>query len=124
MTKNTDNLDNIQFIQYLNRKVLEEAEEAMTLELPGDELAPKDKNDKNPKPELTAEELKIAGERRIINRRRHRMWGIRNPIVWMLEKIADTELKIARYRPEAQQAPQLSEREEELFNSLRGEENP
>lgn len=120
MTKETDNLDNISFIQYLNRMVLEEAKIAITTDLPGDDEIPaspvrveKDKNGQNigvsgdnsePVPEAPpkTEEQEINEMlKKNILKRRHRMYGIKNPLVWVLEKIADTELKIEKQRPSA-----------------------
>lgn len=103
MTKDTDQLDNIGYIQYLNRRILEEAEEHITGRLPGDAgegVVPVRADDKDATPPTPAQ-LEVSAKRKVILNRRHRMWGIKNPIIWILEKIADTELKILKGRPPA-----------------------
>lgn len=119
MNQQDNQFDNITFIQYLNRLVLEEAEKAITEELPGDRgegVVPVRANDDNTVPTPTAEQSKVSADRRAILKKRHRMWGIRNPVVWMLEKIVDTELKIEKNRPTPTSAtePALTEKDAAL----------
>ncbi len=110
MPKYTDKLDNITFIQYLNRLVLEEAEVAMTLELPSETMDEEDEELKK-----TTEYKKARQSKRNILRRRNRMYGLKNPLVWVFEKIADTELKIAKHQPASPQTPPpLDERDAAL----------
>jgi hypothetical protein len=102
MKNDTEKLDNIRFIQYLNRRILEEAEEAILGELPGDRgdgVQPEQRRDDNTVVGATPEQLTVDQKKRVILKRRNRMWGIKNPIIWILEKIADTELKIAKAQP-------------------------
>jgi hypothetical protein len=105
MTKDTDNFDNINFIKYLNRKVLIEAEEAMTLDLPGDDKIPPtpvraDDEHAQPFVESPEEQRKDAEnqvKKKNILKRRNRMYG-KNPLLWAFEKITDIELKILKNR--------------------------
>lgn len=106
MKNDTENFDNIDFIRRLNRLMLKEAEEAIIHNLPGDEIISKKEHEmyRNEAGQekieyykwLTAEQKAALIEKKKILKRRHRMFGLSNPIVWVLEKIADTELKIAK----------------------------
>lgn len=108
MTKDTDNLDNISFVQYLHRKVLEEAEEAMTLDLPGD-----DQEALPAEAELSPEQKQNKIKKKNIIKRRMRMW-LKNPLLWVFREIVDTELKIDKQRPATNTPPPMDEKDAEL----------
>lgn len=105
MTNNTNDFDNIGFIKYLNRLVLKEAEEAMTLDLPGDDRIPPepvthDPNSSEKPPPKTQKEREDEVKRKNILKRRNRMYG-KNPLIWAFDKIADIEIKLGKHQPPA-----------------------
>jgi len=131
MQKDHETIDNINFIKHLNRLMLEEAEDAIVQDLPGDDLAPPpttvvEGHDaagnalaKPVSDPLSAMREKLAIMKKNIQRRRVRMFGARKPIVTVVGEIADTELKIARQQPVAATiAPSLDQRDLDLLREF------
>jgi hypothetical protein len=104
MTKNNDTMDNIEFIQHLNRLILEEAEKSITDGLPLDnKLSVEDSKKQEEaigKCSSVAEKERLSVRNAILHRLA-RMFGKNRGVVDVLEKLADTELKIDKQRPAA-----------------------
>ncbi|MDX2073466.1 MAG: hypothetical protein SFX19_03765 [Alphaproteobacteria bacterium] len=123
---NQQNFDNIDFIRFLNRIILEEAFKMITEGLPCDnKITPGNQQDaqKANDPKWSVEERERNAQRNILIHRHMRMWGKDKPATDTLGDIADTELKIEKYRPsqperQPNKPPPLDERERELFREL------